>query len=61
MQGPPALSPYVDQPAHLGATNSPQTPQLAPLRSASVMSQEQVDPEEAMEADAQARSGSEKQ
>ncbi len=61
MQGSPALSPYVGQPNRLGVVESPQIPQLTPQRIASATAQTSFDPEEAMESDSQAGSGSERQ
>ncbi len=58
MLGPSALPPSASQPAHLGATSSPQTSQLAPQCSASATSQGPFDKEEDMESDSQAGSGS---
>ncbi len=55
------LSTSADQPASLEATSSPQTSQRAPYRSASAMSQEPLDQEEAMESDSQAESESQEQ
>ncbi len=59
--GPSALPPSAGQPAHLGATSSPQKSQLAPQRSASATSQGPFDQEEDMESDSQAGSGSGRQ
>ncbi len=50
-QGPPVLPTPLNQPARLGATGSPQAPQLTPHRSASETSQETLGREEAMESD----------
>ena len=41
-QEPPVLPTPLNQPARLGATNSPQAPQLIPHRSGSETSQETV-------------------
>ncbi len=61
-QEPPALSPYTSQSTHTGAIDSPQLPQLTPERAAtSATSQGPLDPEEAIESDSQAGSGSGKQ
>ncbi len=51
MQGPPALSLFVSQPAHPGVADSPQIPQLTPQRTASTTLPGFLDPEEAMESD----------
>ncbi len=48
-QRPSVVSPLAGQSAHLGTTSSPQTSQLAPQCSASVTSQESLNPEEDME------------
>ena len=55
-QRPSVMPISSDQPAHLGATSSPQASQLAPHRSASETSQETLGREEAMESDSQAES-----
>ncbi len=59
-QGPPALSPYTSRQALPGAIDSPQIPQLTPQRTTNTTSQGPLDPEEAMESDSQAGSGSER-
>ena len=60
-QGPPVLPTPLNQPARLGATGSPQAPQLTPHRSASETSQETVGREEDMESDSLSESGSQEQ
>ena len=60
-QEPPVLPTPLNQPVRLGATNSPQAPQLTPHRSASETSQETVGREEAMESDPQTESESQEQ
>ena len=55
-QRPSVLPIPIDQPAHLGATSSPQAPQLTPHRSDSETSQETLGREEAMESNSQAES-----
>ncbi len=60
-QRPSVMPISSDQPAHLGATSSPQASQLAPHRSANETSQETLGREEAMECDSQAESESQEQ
>ncbi len=60
-QGPFVLTTSAGQPAHIGATSSPQTSQRAPYRSASATSQEPLDQEEGMESDSQTESESQEQ
>ena len=60
-QGPPVLPTPLNQPARLGATGSPQAPQLTPHRSASETSQETLGREEAMESDSSSESESQGQ
>ncbi len=60
-QGPPVLPTPLIQPARLGATGSPQAPQLTPHRSASETSQETLGREEAMESDSLSESESQEQ
>ncbi len=60
-QGPPVLLTPLNQPTHLGATGSPQVPQLTSHHSASETSQETVGREESMESDSQAESDSQDQ
>ncbi len=57
-QGPPALSPYTSQSVGPGSNDSPQLPRLTPQRTASVSLWGPLDPEEVMESDSQAGSGS---
>ncbi len=60
-QRPSVLPTPAGQPAHSGATNSPQASQHAPQRSASATPQGPLDQEEDMESDSQAESWSERQ
>ena len=60
-QGRPVLLTPLHQPARLGATGSPQAPQLTPHRSASETSQETLGQEEAMESDSPSESESQEQ
>ena len=60
-QGPPVLPTPLNQPTRLGATGSPQAPQLTPHRSASETSQETLGREEAMESDSSSESESQEQ